>query len=99
MLIRVSETGKEYEATLRRWTPDGWEPDCFGDMEPNFPHENCIDEHGYVVTIEKAFNDLVEFWTNETANANEGIDGDGLLGLTQEERDFGVEWFFDVQEV
>lgn len=97
MTIKIKESGRSFEVRLQRWN-GGWEPDCFHDMETNFPREH-ESEDGSILATESEFEDLIDWWDTETDNANDGIDGDGLLGLTEAEREQGIEWCLFVKEL
>lgn len=86
-----------YRISLRRYTPDGWEPDCFHDMEPNFRRDHRADGHGTIIATAEELDNLVDWWEEETKQANAGVSGDGLVGLTKEEIDKGVEWTLFVE--
>jgi len=100
MRITIKETGKTYDVKLILWDGTQYGPDCFDDLEPNFPREHETLEGDYAVLSNQAdFDNLVEWWTAETDAANRGEDGDGLCGLTESERENGYEWAFLVEEI
>lgn len=95
MIIKIKETGTIYEVTLRLWRGGfygGYEPDCFHDMEPNFQRDNTKEDDGTILTTEEDFKDLINWWEEESFNANCGKTGDGLVGLTPEEIARGDKW-------
>ena len=42
-------------------------------------------------------DELIGWWEEEVENANKGISGDGLEGLTAEELEAGAEWMLKVE--
>lgn len=95
-----------YTIELRYWE-GGWNagftPDCFDDLEVNFPmehpHEYDDDYRGNViVTTDADLKGLVDWWENECASANEGEGGDCLGVLTAEERDRDEGWVLEVKK-
>ena len=91
MTIKTSD-GKVYDVILKLWDGNGWSPDCFGDLAAGdlrcYPH----DDGGSPVMQAGQLADMVSWWEEETANANRGVDGDGLQGLTPEQIDRGYAW-------
>lgn len=71
----------------------GLQPDCFQDLEEGFPISHPRDEDGITILSSDAdLEELISWWEDEVSRANRGIDGEGLVGLTQEEIDRGDEW-------
>ena len=88
----IIDADTAFTVTLRKWTGHEYEPDCFHDMEPNFPRDNTVDADGAIHTTQAEFDDLIDWWRTEVDNANHGETGDGLVGLTAEEIADGQEW-------
>lgn len=78
----------------------GYEPDCFDDMEINFPMDNPGREYGdyAILATDEAANNLIDWWESEVESANHGEDGDGLCGLSKSEIENGGEWVLTVEE-
>lgn len=99
MIIITTDTKKRYNLTLTIWEDGQWSPDCFDDLEPNFKTGRPMtdDDSAYLAT-QREVDELIEWWTAEAESANKGIDGDGLVGLTDEEIADGKEYFFNAEE-
>ena len=82
--------------TLSLWK-DGCSPDCFGDLESNFARSHACDDAGRVIATDAEVDELIGWWEEEVENANKGISGDGLEGLTEEELEAGAEWMLKVE--
>lgn len=99
MIIITTDTKKRYTLTLHVWEDGQWSPDCFGDLEPNFPSDHKCVAGGYeYLATQREVDELIDWWTTEAENANKGIDGDGLSGLTEEEIESGKEYSFNAEE-
>lgn len=73
----------------------GYEPDCFCDLETNFPHDYPErNEDGDIIAPDAAVQRLIRFWSAECAAANDGEDGDCLEALSEDELARGDEWQF-----
>lgn len=96
------------DISLRYWRGGwnaGYEPDCFQDLEPNFPvqfPEREENEDGFPCAIlcpEKELVELIDFWSEECDLANEGETGDVLEALTDAEIENGDGWNLFVNEL
>lgn len=80
----------------------GCEPDCFHDLEPNFPrdHEH-EDGSGAILSSDTDAQALIDWWQGECDSANAGEDGESLQALTDDERSRGDEWnlIVDVEDL
>ena len=94
MTIRT-ET-RTVKITLSLWK-DGCGPDCFDDMESNFTRSHACDDDGRAIATDAEVDELIGWWKEEVENANKGISGDGLEGLTEEELEAGAEWMLKVE--
>lgn len=96
MKIHAADTKTTYTITLRSWEGTQWSPDCFDDLETNFPRDHVGRIPGNYATIlsySQAVKRLIEWWGSEVANANNDPEycGDGLCAC-------GKEWSLDVDE-
>lgn len=100
--MTITTNTRTAKIALHRWNglDNQYEPDCFDDLEPNFPREHRDrDEAGEIRCTDEELDDLIEWWEHEVENANHGkYDGDGLGCLTDEEREAGYEWALFVSE-
>lgn len=66
MKFYIKETGETKEVTLKQWNGNGYNPDCFMDMETNFALNRKTLDGGeeYICTSEE-YTDLVEWWEKE----------------------------------
>lgn len=90
------------EISLRYWKGGwnaGYEPDCFQDLEPNFPMQFPEREEYAILCLEKELVELIDFWSEECDLANEGEPGDVLEALTDAEIDNGDGWNIFVNEL
>ena len=73
MLIRITETQKEYKVTLKALEYGQWQQDCFGDIEVNVPlnYPQAAGSDAYEMP-QKDFDDLVDYWESECEDFNEG---------------------------
>lgn len=76
MTFFLSDTNEYKEITVREWNGSGYGPDCFGDLETNFPIIHKMDEgsDAYICTASE-YDDLVEFWVEEIRCMNDGEQG------------------------
>ena len=71
MLIRVKETGKVFNVTLKSWEDGQYTPDMFSDLEVNVPVEHEMVDDAYEMP-QAEFDGLVDYWESECADFNEG---------------------------
>lgn len=66
------------EITVRPWNDQSfWGPDCFQDLEPNFPAEHdVLPGSDVIVCTEDDYRELVDFWTEELRRVNAREIGD-----------------------
>lgn len=84
-----------------------WSPDCFGDLECNFPINHPDRICGYIVATKAEVEELVDWWESEVENANwdsdyegEGLCADGMYwSLDVEENKFWGECFLTAEEL
>lgn len=102
--MTIKTETRTVEIMLKHWCGGqngGYNPDCFDDLEPNFPesHPKRLDGDYTILASDEDVNELIDWWTDEVDNANHGeYDGDGLCCLTDEERERGDEWALFVTE-
>lgn len=102
MRFHTTDTNKTYEVELKIWRadPGRYEPDCLSDLETGVPEIYPIEEGGdaYLVS-QDIFDKIVSWWNAEVSCSNEGMDGDALVGLRDEEIERGDEWSLFVREL
>lgn len=101
--MTIKTETRTVEITLNLWRGGwnaGYEPDCFNDLECNFPtmHPERQDDY-IIVTTESELTDLIEWWASECATVNGGNEGDCLAALTDEEIERGDEWTLSVGKI
>jgi hypothetical protein len=89
MLIKVES--KIYEITLKKWTPSGYTPDCFQDLETNIGTNEALN---LPECSPEEFEELRNFWEQETHDEESEF-----LGLSEEEKARGEEWRLEVEDV
>lgn len=87
MIIITTDTKKRYTLTLHIWEDGQWSPDCFGDLEPDFPsnHKHVAGGYEYLAT-QREVDELIDWWTAEAER------------LTEEEIESGKEYSFNAEE-
>lgn len=89
-----------YDITLKYFR-GGWDanldPDCFDDLECNFPidHPERVEGGAAIRASEQDVGVLITFWWEQTTLACLGVDTDVLDGLTREQIDRGDDWVFE----
>lgn len=59
------------EIEIREWMGSDWGPDCFQDLEDQFPRDHeYSDELDAVICTEDEYLDLVKFWREEVRCMN-----------------------------
>ena len=77
----------------------GYEPDCFQDLEPNFPRDHEYDAEAEAILASDAeAQSLIDWWQDECDSSNAGEDGECLQALTEDEIARGDEWALFVDE-
>lgn len=77
MKFYLSDTGEHKEIAIRRWEGSNYSPDCFGDLEVNFPRTHYFDESKGAYSCTSAdYYKLVQWWTDEVTAWNNGGIGD-----------------------
>lgn len=77
MKFYLKDTNECKEITIKRWSDCGYEPDCFGDLEINFPRTHEFDEiKGAYISTSADYRELVKWWTTEVTAWNNGGIGD-----------------------
>lgn len=73
MKFYLTDTREEKEITVKSWNGSGYGPDCFYDLEINFPmnHERGDGGEAYICTSEE-YEGLKEWWEEEIYAMNEG---------------------------
>lgn len=73
MKFFLIDTHEEKEITIRSWNGSSYGPDCFCDLEVNFPvnHEMLEGGGAYKCTSEE-YDDLKEWWKDEIFAMNSG---------------------------
>lgn len=94
--MTIKTATRNIKITLSLWK-DGCGPDCFGDLESNFARSHACDDDGRVIATDAEVDELIGWWEEEVENANKGISGDGLEGLTAEGLEAGAEWMLKVE--
>lgn len=76
MKFYLTDTHEEKEITVKSWNGSGYGPDCFYDLEVNFPedHEKVDGGEAYICTSEE-YEGLKEWWGEEIEAMNEGRPG------------------------
>lgn len=105
--MKIKTEKRLVNISLRYWEGGwnaGYEPDCFQDLEPNFPlmFPREEDEYGcsnVILCPEKNLCELIDFWEEECIAANEGENGDVLEALTDEEIENWDGWNLIVEEL
>lgn len=89
--------------TLKYWHGGwdaGFDPDCFDDLECNFPmdHRGRDEEDDLIILAGEADTAaLIDWWKSECGAANSGDGSDVLDPLSDEARERGDEWVLDVE--
>lgn len=73
MKFYLTDTHEEKEITVKSWDGSGYGPDCFYDLEINFPedHERVDGGDAYICTSEE-YEELKEWWEEEIEAMNNG---------------------------
>lgn len=73
MKFYLIDTKEEKEITVKSWNGSGYGPDCFYDLEVNFPadHEKVDGGDAYICTSEE-YEGLKDWWEDEIAAMNNG---------------------------
>ena len=71
MLIRVKETGKVFNVTLKSWEDGQYTPDMFSDLEVNVPVEHEMVDDAYEMP-QAEFDGLIKYWEDECKLYNSG---------------------------
>lgn len=73
MKFYLTDTHEEKEITVKSWNGSGYGPDCFYDLEINFPmdHEMVDGGEAYICASEE-YEGLKEWWEEEIDAMNEG---------------------------
>lgn len=73
MKFYLTDTKEEKEITVKSWNGSGYGPDCFGDLEINFPadHERVDGGDAYMCTFAE-YEGLKEWWEEEITAMNNG---------------------------
>lgn len=74
MKFYLIDTQEEKEITVKSWNGYGYGPDCFGDLEVNFPtdHERVDGGDAYICTS-KNYEELKDWWEEEIKAMNNGM--------------------------
>ena len=81
---------------LQKWVSGwnaGYEPDCFEDLEVNFPmnHPKRVDGDWIIIASDAEVNGLIDWWKSECDTVNSGEEGECLY-LSEEDIGNGCEW-------
>lgn len=73
MKFYLVDTKEEKEITVKSWNGSGYGPDCFNDLEVNFPANHEREEGGeaYICTSEE-YEELKDWWIEEVEAMNNG---------------------------
>lgn len=73
MKFYLKDIREEKEITVKSWNGSGYSPDCFGDLEVNFPayHERVDGGDAYICTSEE-YEELKDWWEEEIEAMNNG---------------------------
>lgn len=100
--MTIKTESKIVRVALRLWRGGwsaGYEPDCFQDLEPNFPRDHGYDRGWDAILASDADTQaMIDWWKDECDSANRGEDGECLVALTEEELERGDEWNLIVDE-
>lgn len=101
--MTIKTTTKIIAISLRRYAGNhnpNLEPDVLGELEIGFAADHATEPgSNYLLATDAEVADLLDWWTDEANNANKGIDGDALAGLTADELADDVRWVLDTQEI
>lgn len=77
MKFYLTDTKEEKEITIKNWNGSGYDPDCFYDLETNFPIEHKkIDGGDSYICTSKEYEELVTWWNEEVTAMNNGTVGE-----------------------
>lgn len=100
MRISTIDTNRRYEVTLQLFGEFTSPPDIFSDVEPNFPREWPMDdENNYIMCPQKAFDNMIKWWSDEVEDANDGFATEVLVPLTKKKIDEGFWYCLSVDEI
>lgn len=71
MLMRITETGREYSVTLKAWEYGQYSPDVFADMETSVPQNYEMQADAYEMS-KAEFDEVVSYWESECEDFNAG---------------------------
>lgn len=73
MKFYLTDTKEKKEITVRNWNGSGYDPDCFYDLEINFPenHERIDGGDAYICTSDE-YEELKDWWEDEIEAMNSG---------------------------
>lgn len=79
MKFYLANTREEKEITVKSRKGSGYGPDCFSNLEVNFPvaHESVEDGEAYMCTSEE-YEELKEWWEEQIAAMNNGTCADNM---------------------
>lgn len=102
--MTIKTETRTVEIALRIWRGGwnaGFEPDCFEDLEVNFPidHPERLDGDWTIISSDADLVSMIDGWQYECAEANAGHDGECLCALSEDEIARGDSWELIVQEV
>lgn len=87
MELFATDTDTICTIELRNWDGENWSPDCFSDLETNFPmlHKERVPGSGEIVATADEIEALIDWWDTEVLAASadpeycgEGLSADGL---------------------
>lgn len=88
MKFYLTDTKEEKEITVRNWNGSGYGPDCFYDLEINFPenHERIDGGDAYICTSDE-YEELKDWWEDEIEAMNSGTQAHDMDYSEQKQED------------
>ena len=71
----------------------GYEPDCFSDMEPNFPieHPDRLAGSNAILASDKDVDELISYWEKVVQKANRGYDHEKYESFEEYRENFSMD--------
>lgn len=100
--MTIKTETKTITISLRRYAGNhnpNLEPDVFDALETDFATGRArADGDLAIMATDTEVNDLLAWWEAEVDKINNGIDGDALNGISDEDRADGAKWVLDTRE-
>lgn len=72
MKFYLTDALEEKEITVKSWNGSGYGPDCFDDLEINFPEDHKKTDDGAYVCTSGEYESLKDWWSEEIEAMNNG---------------------------